>query len=361
MKFTVTNYLNVRIGKPSVNAPCHKFLSPGEELDVEETLYTGDLFEGINTWYKDQSNNYYWSGALNSLSADKKPIAIGESKDWGFLDFKIEELWELSKGAGINVAVLDSGLNYNLQDFVNNGSITYYNAVSNSDNKSDCFDNDASHGTNCAGILCGQGINLLGIAPEINLQVIKITNEKIERTGATTLLALQKAIDSNADIICMSYHLQEDDPDLQLVHNKIQEAHRKNIVLIAAAGNSGDFISNDFPASFEECLSIGGITRELKRSTSSAKSNFLKLMAPGENLIAISNPQKRIKGTSYSVPFVAGSIALLKSIARKQGKEITNAQLFDVLKQTATTTIPNYNSLEYGWGIINPIAAAKLI
>ncbi|SHK70613.1 hypothetical protein SAMN04488028_107198 [Reichenbachiella agariperforans] len=64
MKVTVTKYLNVRVGKPSVNAPCYQYLAPGSEIEVGEKLYLGDSYDGMDTWYRDEADNYYWSGGF---------------------------------------------------------------------------------------------------------------------------------------------------------------------------------------------------------------------------------------------------------------------------------------------------------
>src|ERR1700744_3156237 len=76
MQVTVKdNELNVRVGKPSLNAPCNTFLTPGTVIDVDGQLYTGDFYNGINTWLKDSNNNYYWSGGVND-NADQELISV---------------------------------------------------------------------------------------------------------------------------------------------------------------------------------------------------------------------------------------------------------------------------------------------
>ena len=67
MKVLVKHFLNVRAGKPSVNAPCYQYLAPGSEVEVDGKLYKGDQFEGINTWLKDDVDNYYWSGGVENI------------------------------------------------------------------------------------------------------------------------------------------------------------------------------------------------------------------------------------------------------------------------------------------------------
>src|SRR6186713_2671560 len=100
MKVTVKdNFLNVRIGRPSVNAECHQFLAPGSVIDVDGKLYPGDRFHGIDTWYKDAAGNYYWSGGVGS----------------GDVKFNYNTLLGLpdpicaTKGDGVVVAIIDSG------------------------------------------------------------------------------------------------------------------------------------------------------------------------------------------------------------------------------------------------------------
>ena len=58
MKVTVKDYLNVRVGKPSVNAPCYQYIAPGSEIEVDGKLYTGDMYDGSDQWMKDEGGNY---------------------------------------------------------------------------------------------------------------------------------------------------------------------------------------------------------------------------------------------------------------------------------------------------------------
>jgi major intracellular serine protease len=297
-------------------------------------------------------------------STGKPPVKITAGiKDWGFIDFKIDELWKSAGGKNIKVAVLDSGLNYNIDDFKNKKNISYYNAFKNSEDKTDCLDDSYGHGTNCAGILCAQGKALTGVAPEIDLLVVKITNEAGERKSESILRGLEKAIALDSDVISLSFSMAKDE-NSDKIHNKIKEAYQKDIVVLAAAGDSGalDFPVDNFPASFAECLSIGGIDRTRRRSKYSAKSNFLDLMGPGEDLKSVLNPDNKINGTSFSTPFVAGVAALLKSFAKINNISLTNIELYDILKRSADIRVPeNYNLIDYGWGILDPVAALNLL
>jgi subtilisin family serine protease len=328
-------------------------------------------------WYRDRDGYFYWGGGLliidEFIAPPIEPVSkdlteeITGNKDWGFIDFKIGELWKHSKGENIKVAILDSGLNFNLGDFKNKTNITYFNADTNSTNQVDCLDNDQTgHGTNCTAMLCAQGDSLLGVAPEVSLFVIRITNANGDRTFPAVLNGLSRAIDLQCDVISMSFSYSKNAGNaiqLEEMNTLMERAVSLDLTVVAAVGDSGDlpFPVDDFPASFPDCLSIGGIDKSRKRSRYSTMSTFLDLMGPGEDLIAVAHPNKPVSGTSFSTPFVAGIIALLKSIARAQGKVLTTSQLNDLLKRSADRNISNYNVLEHGFGIIDPVAALKLI
>ena len=60
MKLIVKDkYLNVRVGRPSINAPCSQYIAPGSEIEVDGLLYKGDPYESIDTWFKDEF--YKWA------------------------------------------------------------------------------------------------------------------------------------------------------------------------------------------------------------------------------------------------------------------------------------------------------------
>ena len=120
MKVTVKDYLNVRVGKPSLNAPNFQYLAPGSILEVDGTLYPGDKFEGIDTWYKDEAGNYYWSGGVEKKVEDKKTtesnlVAQIEKIDYREL-IKLKNPLANGFGEGVKVAVLDSGIYSNHPD-----------------------------------------------------------------------------------------------------------------------------------------------------------------------------------------------------------------------------------------------------
>ena len=416
MKVKVIKTLNKRVGKPSVNAPCNKFHKRGTILDVEETPIKGDLYRGNDVWYKDKLENYYWSGAIIPVKEDRLPensnsgiekkaiefplpaykkeeiesidkdpsdkekndvldpdesskeknnseVSLNYTKLNKYItDYHIDELWKITKGDGIKVSILDSGLNYNDQAFNNRVTTNYFNACSNSEMRIDCMDNPSGNGTECAKILCGSSPLFSGVSPGITLNVIKVTDQNgtIDTTGLA--LGLEKAIEIESDIIMMCFFIPVDNK-IKKIQRLIRLANDRNIVVVGAAGNQGQFKFpvNNYPASFPECISVGSLNENRKRNFLSSKSDFLNLMAPGEGLVSISEPNAKMDGTCYATAFAAGTIALLLAIAKTKKKNLPVNKLFSLLCKTADNNFQDYNPLEYGWGIINPLACSDAI
>ena len=371
-----------------------------DPLNIVGVVQEGFRFEGeqvnpelvppfhTHKWYRDRDKHYYWGGGLRVLDMAPPPVKVAppvkatppvkaappESvdmlvgvKDWGFIDFKIEEVWQTTKGKDIHVVVMDTGLNFDLDDFKNIPGVTYYDALTDTTIKENCKDNDSKgHGTDCASFLNAQGIKIFGVAPEIKFSVIKISDSSGQRTLPLAIKGMKKVIEWKPDVVSTSFIIArttQNSAGIDKLHEVVKEAHAKNITIVCAAGNSGGLSDpvDNFPASFPECISVGGITKNRARSKFSTKSNFLDLMGPGENLFSLSRPNTRINGTSFSAPFVAGIIALVKSTAKKQGRTLTNTELFTILENSADKNVQNYNPIDFGWGIVNGPAAIQLL
>jgi subtilisin family serine protease len=325
-------------------------------------------------WFKDRDGSFYWGGGLEASDIQQTevrtsvvPVKVSvldkDKKDWGFIDYDIDKLWTYSKGKNIKLALLDSGLNYSLEDFKHNTNILFYNACMNSHNMIDCRDDPSGHGTDCAGILCGQGIDLWGISPEISLSVIKITDNK----GAVSVPAIYNAMEMaarlNVDVISMNVCIPGNvfaQKEMNDLHTKIIAAFNQNITIVAPASEGTQQLHmNGFPASFPECLATGAVDNN--KVQVSANSDFLDLVAPGKNVFSLTNQDETGNGADFAAPFVAGVVALLKSIAKNKNLPLSNIQLFDILKRSADINFKDYNKAGYGSGIINPVAALQLM
>ena len=357
-------------------------LLKGEIVYLKDEEIIGEVPKGgtSNIWKADSNNNLVAIEGVRPMNYEEKKQAFiknpdcakfidlndktNESKwkvNWGFVDLEIWKIWKAydTMGEGIKVAVFDSGLEYDHPDFKGKNDTIYYNAFSDSTEKSACLDNSSSkHGTECTAILASQGKTFYGVAPSVTLIIIKITNPSGSRKTIGILKGLEKAIELGVDIISMSLFLPKD-ANYFKIYDLLQIAYSQNITICAAAGNSG-YLQDDLPAALPECISIGGINKQHLRSRASNQSETLCTVAPSEDLRKFFGNELQ-EGTSFSTPLVAGVIALIKSCAKKKNRLISNKELVDAIRFSSDKKISNYNPIEHGYGIIDPKALFNIL
>ena len=358
MKVTTKVNLNVRVGAPRLDAPCYQYIAPGSELEVDGKLYTGDYFEGINTWMKDEAGNYYWSGGIVQKDAIAWRVStklIG-NLPWWINKFGIDKIWDMGiTGKGIKVAVLDTGIGGN--DNLRKENIDGFNFILNNSDYSDLTN---GHGTHIAGIIGGSGDQMVGLAPEVKLFIGKVVQADGKLDSQALINALHYCLDINVDIINCSFIVSpaEFKKDLLLQNNllpAIQNVVNHGIYITAACGNYA--IPLDcYPALYNECISVTAIdqTRNLFRDACS--SNTIDISAPGVEIFStgLNNVCVYQSGTSQSAAYLAGFLALAKD-CMNQKKKWSYGGLLNQLLDPANLTNSNLPLNQFGKGIINPL------
>lgn len=288
------------------------------------------------TWHKDGNGYWLWEGGLQEVTIIDYDYLIPQEVDhWWIKNYKIDKLHKLTKGKGIAIAIIDTGLDYNHPALKNKTNISYYNILKNSYKKEESIA-EGYHGTACAGFIAANGPNIYGISPDADLIVIKATDYG-HLSVANLILGIEKAIELNTDIISISYALplKIDSDDYNSLKNVIDEAHSKNILVICSSGNSVDS-QLYYPAAFEKCFSVGSSNRN-KTLFNCSINNTTDILAPGNDLKTLSKnytqPKNHVNGTSYATPIVAGICALLLS-AKING--INTRTIFPILKSKST-------------------------
>ena len=236
MKVTVTKYLNVRVGKPSVNAPCYQYLAPGSEIETDGQIYKGDLYKDIDTWVKDEVGNYYWTGGIQKSLESSLKSAPGFESLVNYHKLIITGApIPPNMGAGINVALLDSGIDISHPDLA--GAVVYSkNFIDGSGSIHDVW----GHGTLMAGFIGGRSVQsngIIGVAPQCNLCNYKVSNDQ----GVVKVVAVKQCLnfilnDPNAPtihVINMSISVS----DLDMVADEITKLRAKGVKIVVAAGN----------------------------------------------------------------------------------------------------------------------------
>ena len=259
-------------------------------------------------------------------------------------------------GEGIKVAIIDTGCDISHPD-LKDRIIDVRNFTDDDKGAINNVADYVTHGTATASVIASSG-KIIGVAPKCNLLILKA----LTRTGGKiswVIEAIKYATQQNVDIINMSLGCPQPNAEM---YEAIKRAIAKDICVVCACGNNGDNNPNtnelNYPASFNECVSVGSVRYSKGTSRFSASNNEVDLVAFGEGYNGRgiltcypNNLYKEQKGTSFSAPFVSGALALLKNWFRDEFKrEPTESELYgQLIKRTMDL---NLNKNIQGNGIL---------
>lgn len=240
-------------------------------------------------------------------------------------------------GAGVNVAILDTGIDYNHPEL----SSSYVGGYDFVNEDSDPLD-DHGHGTQMAGVITSDGLNptTKGIAPEAGIVAMKIQDENGSGFLSETAESVYYVVDNfNVTAISISISSSEPidlicDPHLQYYYDAVQYALDHNVMVVLIAGNVGSKgIGVGAPGCLSNDLTIGSTDNDDEVSSFSGYGPLVDLYAPGRSLYTcnLDSGYTFKSGTSLSAPLVAGIVALLK----EKKPDATVAEIRQVLVDTA--------------------------
>ncbi|MFG2839225.1 type VII secretion-associated serine protease mycosin [Streptomyces zaomyceticus] len=289
---------------------------------------------------------------------------------WPLQRVLLDELWQDTKGKGVRVAVIDTGV-----DDVNPQLQTAVDAKAGKDylkpdkenpgfgdeqrGKTDGTVDQVGHGTKVAGIIAARpraGTGFVGLAPEATIIPIRQNDEKNSGKADTMAQAIRWAVDKGAHVINISQDTtQRLDSDSDMA-KAVAHAIKKDVVVVASAGNDGmdGALKTTYPAAFPGVLAVASSDRNNERAAFSQAGTFVGVAAPGVDIVSTvpGGGQCVDNGTSFSAPYVAGVAALL----RAEHKDWTAAQIVARIEQTAVRVV-NGRDNYVGWGVVDPVRA----
>ncbi|WP_416827569.1 GW domain-containing glycosaminoglycan-binding protein [Ectobacillus polymachus] len=271
-------------------------------------------------------------------------VTNGQDSQWDIQDVQAPQAWQAGlTGKGIKVGVIDSGIaphsDLNVAGGVSEVSYTT------------SYADDNGHGTHVAGTIGATGNGMVqGVAPDVQLYAIKVMDSTGTGTLQDIIAGLDWAIQNNMDIVNLSLGTDTDSP---LLHNMIDEAFNRGILLVASAGNNGNATGTGdtimYPAKYSSAISVGSIDQDLNRSSFSATGQELEVSAPGSDILStyLNNGYAIGSGTSMAAPHVAGVLALLK----QKYPSMTNIQLRQELDKDAKDLGIVGKDTQFGYGL----------
>lgn len=328
-----------------------------------------------NNCANDTDFNQQWglnNGFIDGISAN--------SNNFNY-DINACEAWTISQGAGIKVAVIDTGIDLtNLDLSPNLYPLSYDSETGTSPSQLYASGIYRNHGTHVAGIIGAVRNNdyqISGVAPQS--KIISISNNLTTSNpnyNLSLINGINWAIQNNVDVINNSWKSFFPSEFLEeTIQNAISNGRNGlGTIMVFCSGNNPFLRPNAFSIwypgnSNPNIMVVGAMTPTGQRSDFSCNGYQLDVVAPGSNILStiLENDLAYYDGTSMAAPHVAGIAALILSI----NPCLSGQQVRDIIEKTTqkvgnyvysqTTGKPNgtWNS-EVGYGLVDAYAAVQL-
>jgi subtilisin family serine protease len=193
------------------------------------------------------------------------------------------------KGQGVKIMIIDTGMPDSAPSFAS-------------------LPKSVKHGVAVSSILTGSN-DFKGICPEAEVELLDVKDTK-NIPISKVLRAMEMAIDNGVDIISISLGTTDSWEPMQEL---ISKAENKNILVFAAAGNSGER-GYEYPAACKGAISVASMNTSRQPSPFNTRNDATVVFAPGEDLslpVGQSGELGQFSGTSFATPFAAGLAALV--------------------------------------------------
>jgi subtilisin family serine protease len=293
---------------------------------------------------------------------------------WVLDMMNVPSAWQQTQGAGVTVAVIDSGVDPDVSDLT--GSVTTGPDLSGVSTRSS-NPSWGVHGTWMASLIAGHGHDggtsgVIGIAPQSRILSIRVipdrtdphynayTRERETVIQQSLAVGIDYAVRHGAKVISMSIGYSSPSG---AVRAALLNAYGHGVVVVASAGNSGGpsdadpegMAPDSYPAEYPGVISVGAVNSSGVVAGFSSDNLSVQLAAPGVHVPAQGRDGQywEVSGTSPACALVAGVAALIKSRYPGLAPDLAVSAL-----TTTTTDRPakGYDNQE-GFGIVDAAAA----
>jgi len=301
-------------------------------------MRTDQIYKALVTADKTVSNYLnkatYTEEDLDSIKSDDQRMVQSVGLIKYLLGFGFENVVEAKKAIEKDQNDINTHLDFNLNKDFNgrktNDNVDDLSDVGYGNNNVKPIGDDEDHGTHVSGIIAAErnnGIVVNGVANNVKIMVLRTVPDGDEY-DKDVALAIRYAADNGARVVNMSFGKQYS-PHSDWVRNAIAYAGKKDVLLIAGAGNDGldldqkasypnDQINNG-PEVSDNYINVGAIDSKYGSEMVANYSNYGKInvdvFAPGSDIYSTvpHNDYESFDGTSMASPAVAGIAALIRS------------------------------------------------
>jgi len=275
-------------------------------------------------------------------------------QQWALGKIQMPLAWDLARGQGAVIAVLDTGVDVNHPEL--QGRLLP--GFSFTDDTTNVADN-CGHGTHVTGIIAANtdnGVGIAGVAPEAQILPVKVMERYqvgVSCYGSYSDFAagLVYAADHGARVVNMSFGGTTNSTTLA---NAIAYAANRGVLLVGAAGNNNSS-TLFYPAAYTQVIAVAGTDGADARYASSNYGDWVDIAAPAVGVYSLysNSSYTYMSGTSMAAPHVAAVAGLLLS----QNPAYTDADLRALLQNNADDLgAPGFDPY-FGWGRLNAYRA----
>ncbi|PAZ13046.1 serine protease [Streptomyces sp. SA15] len=276
--------------------------------------------------------------------------ALRES-EWALTALKAEQAWEITRGEGVTVAVIGTGVDASHPDLT--GRIAKSTDVDGTRDEG----NAAIQGTHAAGVITGTGRNyagdgLFGLAPEARILPFKVYRDNTALTAATAR-SIMDAVRQGAKVINVTVGFTR---PLAALKTAVEFAADRDALIVAGAGDTGRTgNAKTYPAAYPGVLSVTAIDKKGALWPDSHHGDDVDLAAPGVDILTTARNRDYWtgSGTGFAASWVAASAALLRAEHPKWTVSDVTRRLTDTAVQQGKATW----DARYGSGVVAPAAA----
>ncbi|MFD0168843.1 S8 family serine peptidase [Streptomyces decoyicus] len=306
---------------------------------------------------------------VGALLFGTAPVASADQirhDQWPLRSFGADDVWKVSTGKGVTVAVLDDPVDGSHPDL--KGNVLPGRSFLFSERGAGTADSpydEREHGTAMASLIAGHGhgpggsAGVKGLAPDAKILPVGIDLGDGESPGSDEVSyagALRYAVDHGAKVVNMSFESYSETSPAEKA--AVAYARKRDVLVVAASGNSHSDIPR-VPAAVPGILAVGAVDIDLTVWKYSNHGSHIKLLAPGVHVrsAGVEDPYRLANGTSDSAAYVSAAAALLRS----KFPDLTAGQIANRLVKTAG--LPDamkgkkLPDRRYGYGFIKPYKA----